>query len=510
MTTTPVPADALASARWRTAATAAVVALPLLVLVVLDHGAVSKPLWSDEWATWQYSGLSWPDLWRATSHVDRDLLPYYGLVHLARDVGSGVTAVRLLSLAGAGVAVVATQLVARRVWGNLAALVAGLVLVVNPVFCLWAAQARPTAFAYGFVAVGSWLVVRGGRRARLFHPMLVTAGALIFPTTVLAVPAQLIWLWRTAGRGAAARAALVLAPGVLAVAVWELLWVGQVSELVVASGAGAADVVRSTDHALGAEGGLPWLHVVAVLAAAAALAAHRGGGHDQARRGLVFALVLGDGAVAIAWAATALGVPTLADNLLVTVPVAAALLLAGLVGHAWFVPANADADWGVAFRGGLAVATLVALAFAGSWWWGRARSDVSLDGMRFVAGTIAGHAAVGDVLVLQQPYSTVGYTASLAAALDDRALATSLVQSLPGGAARTVVRRVTAVDAARDRVATEPAALRGDAGRVWVVHLPLDRVRDDYRRALRCQHPVRQRAQVIQTDLELFSCTPTF
>lgn len=498
--------DAPVSVRRDRVVAAVVYGLPVVVLVLLDRAAITKPLWSDEWATWQYSGLGWADLWRATSHVDRDLLPYYAIVHVARDLGFGIEAVRLVSLALGAVAVTATQLVARRLWGRVAALVAGLALAANPVFCLWVSQARPTACAYAVVALGSWLAVARAPASRVLYPVVVTLGALIFPTTVLAVPAQLFWIGRSTGRAVATRTAVVVLAGVATVAAWELLWVGQVSELVVASGAGVADVLRSMDHALGAEAALPWLHVVAVAVALAVVVGQRGAAHEPARRGVVFALLLTEGAAALAWLATAVGVPMLADNLLVAVPIGAALLLAGLIGHAWFEPANADADLGIAVRGGLALATVLSLAFAGSWWLDRARSEVSLDGMEFVARTLADQARPGDVLILQQPYSTVGYTASLAAALHDRALQVALTDQLPSGAERVVVRRVTEVDPRRPRVATVASTPARDATRVWVVHLPLDPVARSYRSTLACANPAGRHAQVIQTDLELLVC----
>lgn len=480
--------------------------VPLVALGLMVRPALSKPLWTDESATWQFSALGLADLWRATSHVDRDLLPYYFVVHVIRALGAGVMATRLVSLCCSAVAVVCTQLVAKRLWGHLGAAVGGLALALNPVFCLWSAQARPVAMGYAFVAAGTALAVRWTQASRVAYPVVVTAGALLFPPTALAIVPQVLWRWRAAGLRDALRALVFVGPGVVAVAVGEILSWGQVSEMTVASGRTPRNAAVAVGHALGAAGGLPWLHVAAVVGAVAVLLLQRGRQHAVARRGVAFAILLADGTAALAWGFTALGVPMLADNLLVAVPIGAALLLGGLIGHPWFAPVNTDADVGIAFRGGIAVALLLTSWFAGAWWMDRAGKDVTLDGATYVAQTLAGQARVGDLIMFQQPYAAGGYLSSLATAAGDQDLQDTLLRRLPSGAAHTVLRRITAVDATGSAVRTVEARPSHDAARVWVVRVLQDPLAGSLRSVLACSNPVHSHSQVVVSDVDLYTC----
>lgn len=480
--------------------------VPAALLTLLDLSALHKPLWSDEWATSLFSGQSWPDLWHSTSHVDRDLLPYYSLVHLARDGGAGIVDLRILSLVAAVVAVIATQVVARTIWGRVAALATGCAVALNPLVCLWASQARPTALAYAATALSTLAIVRWGRLSPVLYPALITLGTLLFPPVSLAVLPHLVWRWRAAGIRAALKVAATAVPGVLLVAGWELLWVHQVSELVVASDARPSAAWLALSHGVGAVHGLPWLHVVAALAAIAALLAHRGPEHTMARRGLVLALLLAEGTLALAWLATVAGVPMLADNLAACIPIGAALLLGGLVGHDWFVPRNTDADVGIALRGGIAAAMVLTLTLAAFWWVPRGDRSVSIDGLASVAQTLASAAKVGDPVMIQQPYSTTGYTASLAANAGDSAFVSELDRELPHGARHLMFRRITRLDPAEPKVISTAIAPTHDASRLWVIRLPKDPVDPAYLTALRCTDPTYQHAQVIQTYVDLYTC----
>ncbi|MFT4264310.1 MAG: glycosyltransferase family 39 protein [Nocardioides sp.] len=485
-------------------------AVPSAILVLLDRPALAKARWSDEWATWQFSGLSWHQLWQATSHVDRALLPYYAVVHVVRDLGGTIAAVRLLSLACGVAAIVCAQLVARRIWGRVAALTTGVVLAVNPVFCLWSAQARPPALGYLAVALGTLLVVRWTRVSRVAHPVVVTVGTLLFPPTAVAVVPHLVWRWRTAGP----RTALVtVAPAVLGVAgvgLWGLSWRDQAPALLVASHSGLHDVLGSLHTALGYAGWLPWLHAVALIAALVVVVWHRGERHAAARDGLVLAILLAEGTLGLAWAATAAGVPMMGDNLLVAIPIGAALLLGGLIGHDWFALTDigtvAEGDPSVALRGGFALATALSLLFAGHWWIGQARSDRSADGAATVARDWSEVARAGDAVMLQQPYAAVGYLASIAAATHDPDLADALLKQLPHGAERVVVRRVAEVDPARSVVRTTAARPAGDAERLWLIRLPKDPVSRRHLAVLRCTQPEVAHARLGQTYLDLYTC----
>lgn len=509
MSAEPRDLSRLVASRWlRRLVEAAIYLIPAAVLLWLDHPALGKTAWSDEWATVQFSGLTWHDLRLATSHVDHFLLPYYALVHVVRDLGGGLHEVRVLSLISGVIAVVATQLVARRIWGRIAALTAGLMLAVNPFFCLWVSQGRPPAVGYAAVAVSTLLVVFWWRVSPFVYPFVLTLGSLLFPPVALALVPHLYWRWRAAGWRSALRLMLQGGAGIAVVVGWELLTRHQIAALKVASEGGPSSFVGALNHALGAKGWLPALHAAALVAALVVLFGHRGPSHRQARRGLVLAVLLADGTAALAWLATLGGVPMLADNLLVSAPIGSALLLAGLIGHRWFPLRSPDseADVGLALRGGFAAASALTLAFAGSWWISEAKAHISADGMELVAPLLVQRVQVGDVIVFQQPYATVGYTYSLAAAVGDDALRADLVKQLPYGAHPFVVRRVTGLDVARTRLATVATMPDGGADRVWVVRLPADPANEVYRSVLECADPQFQETPALQTYLDLYVC----
>ena len=151
--------------------TIAVVLTPALLAIALGvQRSAVMPLWRDEFATRLYASLSPADLFRATSHVDAVLAPYYLLMHALSGVTGLGVGMRVPSLVACAVAVAGVVLLAL-CWfgiggaGTAGALVAGTALATNGVLLAQAANARPYALATMFVvlAVLSLELVRRGR-----------------------------------------------------------------------------------------------------------------------------------------------------------------------------------------------------------------------------------------------------------------------------------------------------------------------------------------------------------
>lgn len=160
-------------------------------------------------------------------HSDAVLGVYYLMLHawasLASAVGLRPTEWwwRLPSAVAAVATCVVAAAYARRVAGPRAALLAGALLAVLPLFAFYAVDARPYTFA-ALAATAAWFVWTGGTRARVAVPatvILLVAGAWLQLFTVLVWPAFLLVAGR-AGRGRA-----IVALTVAAVAVAPLGWV---------------------------------------------------------------------------------------------------------------------------------------------------------------------------------------------------------------------------------------------------------------------------------------------
>ena len=73
-------------------------AAPALLSLIVSLSCIGRAaLWRDEMATRQFSLLPVGSLFRATSHVDRVLTPYYLFVHFWAYLGDGAVVLRLSS-----------------------------------------------------------------------------------------------------------------------------------------------------------------------------------------------------------------------------------------------------------------------------------------------------------------------------------------------------------------------------------------------------------------------------
>lgn len=182
-----------AAPRWVRVVVAAVPAGALAAPLVLASGRV--PLFRDELATAQFATLPLADLWRATEHVDRVLLPYLflmkGWTGLAGDSAVSLRATSALAAIGV-VAVVAV--LGGRLAGLVGGAVAGLVVALAPLSASLAVLARPyapAALAAVLALLALHLALESGRRGWwVSHAALVTASLLLQPLAVMALPAH--------------------------------------------------------------------------------------------------------------------------------------------------------------------------------------------------------------------------------------------------------------------------------------------------------------------------------
>lgn len=124
-----------------------------LALVLRAAAAGTRPPWHDEYFTAWASMLSWSDLLAALRLDSGPPLPYV-LTHAISAFGiPPLAAARSLAVLCGVAAVLLTVRAARRLWGNGAAWVAGLLLASHPLAVHWGSEAR----AYGLLlAAGAW------------------------------------------------------------------------------------------------------------------------------------------------------------------------------------------------------------------------------------------------------------------------------------------------------------------------------------------------------------------
>ena len=133
-----------------------------LVALVLGFYQVGNPeLWRDELASWSFASRSVPDLIAAARHTGATQLAYYLMLHVwISAFGDSVDAMRapsVLAMAGAAACV---ALVGRRLAGNRAGLLAGLVFALVPSVSRFAQEARFYAFAVLATTLATLLLLR--------------------------------------------------------------------------------------------------------------------------------------------------------------------------------------------------------------------------------------------------------------------------------------------------------------------------------------------------------------
>jgi mannosyltransferase len=192
-------------------------------LVALALGLVrlgAQPLWYDEVFTRATATLSWSGIWEAARETEAPHLVYYALLKpwLAL-AGTSEWALRLPSVLFGALAAGVTAVLGRRLFGDLAGLVAGLALAGSSFFVSWSQQARSYTLAVLLATVASYAFVRACEE-RATGWWIVWAAALaaagwvnVFAVSVAAahVAAFLLLRPRPAGRAPAIAAFAALA-----------------------------------------------------------------------------------------------------------------------------------------------------------------------------------------------------------------------------------------------------------------------------------------------------------
>lgn len=116
--------------------------------------------WRDEFATWSAATRTVDQIFALGRHIDGVTVPYYLLAHgWGVWFGDSILALRMPSVLAVTGTAAAAALLARRLWGPRAALLAGLVLAVMPVISRYGQEARGYSFAALFATVSTLLLV---------------------------------------------------------------------------------------------------------------------------------------------------------------------------------------------------------------------------------------------------------------------------------------------------------------------------------------------------------------
>lgn len=431
------------------------------------------PVFRDEVATAQLATLPLGDLWRATGHVDRVVLPYLllmkGWLGLA---GDSTFALRVPSLvAAAGLAAVLAVLAARLA-GPVAGAVAGLVVGAAPLVPRLAVLGRPYALA-ACVALLALLVLHvalepAARGWWVAYAALVTASVLVQPFAVAAAPAHLALAALAGGRPPWRRllGAWVLGLGAAAlVAVGARGQQGQVGWIPEVDVAGAVEMVRTA-----LSGPVLWLVVAGAVVGLSLVVRGRPAAWWWAGGALVLAPPL------LLAVVSAVLQPAFVARYLFLVPSGAALLAGGSAGVVADLLGRPERSGAAATR--RAAGVVAAVVLAGSLVVGVALvgrdGGLRLDARQAAAGWSADPESAlaqsvgevlrrGDLLVVEQRVGWGGYAGELARAWGDADLAAALDRRAVSGDLADVARVVTSTGPPRT-VAAGGADETGEAG----------------------------------------------
>jgi mannosyltransferase len=135
---------------------------PALLTLAFGVYQVGRPeLWRDELASWSFASRPVPDLIAAARHTGATQLAYYLVLHFwisaFGDSADAMRAPSVLAMAGAAACV---ALIGRRLAGNRAGLLAGLVFALVPSVSRFAQEARFYAFAVLAATLATLLLLR--------------------------------------------------------------------------------------------------------------------------------------------------------------------------------------------------------------------------------------------------------------------------------------------------------------------------------------------------------------
>ena len=178
------------------------------------------PLWMDEAWTSSIVDRSFVGLLRDLAHKDVNMALYYVIAYGWVAISHSDTWLRSLSVLFAALAVVVVGATVGRVLSRSAGVVAAILLAVNPLFLIYARQARAYSMVLLLSALSWYFLVRGwwneGRRPwRVAYVLCVLATVATHVIALLVVPIQVavvLIVRRTKGRSALVYGAAGVAP----------------------------------------------------------------------------------------------------------------------------------------------------------------------------------------------------------------------------------------------------------------------------------------------------------
>lgn len=197
-----VPEGGLARSTPRAtgAALLAVVALAALLRLI---GLGAEPLWLDEAFTWRWAHLPWDELWGPAARTETNPPLWFAIERLVLvALGPGEAALRLPAALLGVAAVPLGFLLARRLAGERAGLVAALLLAADPLLVAYSQEARGYALLVAGTLLAAWGVLAhldgAGPAAGRGMDALAAAGPRLLPALAFAAgSAAALWAHNT-------------------------------------------------------------------------------------------------------------------------------------------------------------------------------------------------------------------------------------------------------------------------------------------------------------------------
>lgn len=463
--------DVLADARTRTSleprrSTARLIwAGPAVLSLLVSLACIGRStLWRDEMATRQFALLPLTTLWAATSHVDRVLTPYYTFMHFWANLGDGGIALRLPSAIAASITVGICARLAQAAWGSAAGLVTGLALALNGVFIAASIEARPYALEAMLCVAATLMLTKlvdnsARRRTWWIYATLVCAATLIHVFAVLILLAHALIFWRPERRRLLIRWIITSSPAALVAAVLVLISLRQSAQL---SWIGESPNPRDVARLGIAETGESLSAAVLIFAVLFMVAVQlRARTVDDLW--LVSVGMLGLPTAAL-FVASHLSTPVLVARYVITIQIAAALLLGAAVAR---LNRAFAADRRTRTLTITVAAILVIISVSASNLRATVTSSFRGDDYRAMATALSSEAQPGDALAVRTFYAAGGFAGGVAYYLGDSQFTAFVTSSLVQGEPVVYTRKIVTVAP----FTTSNARGRQAGTDVWVVEL---------------------------------------
>ncbi len=444
---------------------AAVIAPVGVAAVLWGRLLWGAPAWRDEGATLLFASLSPGQLWAATAHTDRSMIPYYLLVEPLARLGDPLFAIRALSFLGFLTAVGAVAALCARMWGSFAGFVAGVFLATHVPTAALGLQARSyPLFLASFALATLILTIQseardGGRKSRwVLYAGLVTFGVAMNVLAATAFVAHFLFLMlRPARRAFVWRGLASMSIGALAGVV--LVWIsrGQTAQLSWVSFS-ARSVLGVPIHVLFGKG---WEVLLSIglwsLASVSILAKVVTGRAREIEKGAWLGALIALTSLILLVAISAAFFPALVSRYATSGTVGAAIWIsAGVAAVA--SSETRPVRWFQFAAIGMLLALVPVAALA--------RNIQYRDGSAKAAGIVRGSAVPGDYVVSIQPVASSGITGALALALKDDGMWHQAVAKLFDDPAGPTVSKVDSVAP----WSTHPVSGLAHSGRIYVVN----------------------------------------